>query len=293
MVTIFFTILNIVFELICGFINPHLHYNKFENKNLVNSFNRLPNIVFNEWKKYKLISRLNPKNIDVENNINIENNINKYLELDPDIKNTNGYLHMNMKLNEQIEELDEKLVKKYCNDILSYSKLNNVKYMYIFTDGSSIKKGNKNNGGSSIVTIQPNINKMDCYGLKCRNCDSLSSEYNPFIFLINHWFEIVPNDMNKVVVFCDNKGVVDNLNHIFNILHHNFLYHKIDICSKYSFKNIHEKWCKIFISSFNKYSTYEKHIIISKLQLFWIKAHVMFLWNILADVVSKWSRLHL
>lgn len=292
MVTIFFTIFNIFFDLICNFINPYFHYNKFENKNLVNSFNKLPNIVFNEWKKYKFINRVNPTNINTDSNIHIENNINKYLEIDKDSKNTENYLHMDLKLNEHIEELDEKLVKKYCINILSYSKLNNMKHMYIFTDGSSIKKGIENNGGSSVVTINPKTNKIDCYGLKCTNCDSLSSEYNPFIFLINHWFEIVPNDMNRVVIFCDNKGVVDNLNHIFDILHHNLL-HNINTCSKYSFKNMHEKWCRIFILSFNRYSINEKHIIISKLQLFWIKAHVMFLWNILADVVSKWSRLHL
>lgn len=293
MVTIFFTIFNIIFELIRNFIYP-FHYNKFENKNLVNSFNKLPDVVFNEWKKYKLINKIIPKNndMDVNNNIYIENNINKYLEPDQNNKNTYSYLHINMKLNDHIEELDENLVK-YCIDILSYSKLNNLKHVYIFTDGSSVKKGYTNNGGSGLITIHPNKNKIDCYALRCRNCDSLSSEYNPFIFLINNWFEIIPNDINKVIIFCDNKGVVDNLNHIFNILHHNFLYYNINICSKYSFKNMHERWCKILISSFNKYSINEKHMIISKLQLFWIKAHVMFLWNILADVISKWSRLHL
>ena len=315
MITHIVIIFNILYNIIFGFFNPHFQQDKYiENKNIVNSFDKLPNVVFHEWKKYKFNN--------IKNSFDIDDNINKYLELNKKeiiiphkhlqsltkkyisdkiskknailhsfFQTHDDYLNINIKLNDHIEELDENIVKQNCVDILPHRKLNNLKYVYIFTDGSSTHLGAKNMGGSGMILLHPDTNHINCFALKCKNCDSLSSEYNPFVFLIDHWFEIIPENMAQVIIFCDNQGVVDNINHIFDILHHNIYYNNINICSRYSFKNMHEKWCYLLIKSINKYSQHEKHIIVSKLQLFWIKAHVMFLWNILADAISKWSRM--
>lgn len=289
----FYFIINILYEIIY-FINPYFKYNNYIiNNNLINSFDDLSKMVFCEWTKYKNIK-----------SFNIDNNINKYLE-NNNKKNTfpnefsknhflsnKNFLNINIKFNEHFEELDENIIKQYCIDILPYSKLNNYKHLFIFTDGSSSHSGNLYKGGSGLILLNPKTNIINCFALKCKNCDSISSEYNPIVFLIDNWFKFIPNDMHKIVIFCDNIGVVKNIKNIFFILHHNLFYNNIDLCSIYSFKNIHEKWCKKMLLSFNKYSKYEKHIIISKLQLFWIKAHTMFLWNILADAISKWSRIY-
>lgn len=74
MITYCVIIFNILYKILLSFINPHFQHNKYiENKNLVNSFDKLPNVVFHEWKKYKFNN--------IKNSFNIDDNINKYLEL--------------------------------------------------------------------------------------------------------------------------------------------------------------------------------------------------------------------